>query len=278
MITIKRYKPTSPGLRGLVSIRNTELAENKPNKRLTIYKKKNAGRNNKGRITIWKRGGGHKKKYRIIDWKRSKHDISSKVEKIEYDPNRSPYIALLLYADGERRYILCPEGLKIGDKIVSGYKDIPIEPGNSMPLSIIPLGTYIHCIEFVPNNGAKISRSAGTYAQLLAKDIKYATLRLKSGEIRKVLLTCFASIGIVSKSEHNLRKLGKAGRKRWLGKKPRVRGVAMNPVDHPLGGGEGKTSGGRHPCTPWGKPEGKITRKKKKIGYKLILKKRKTRK
>ena len=273
MTILKRYKPTTPGIRGLVSIKNLELHKGKPHKSLTFFKKVTAGRNNQGRITAWKRGAGHKKLYRIIDWKRTKHNIPAKIERIEYDPNRSPYIALLLYEDGERKYIICPEGSKVGDKILSG-DNIAIENGNNTKLKNIPLGSYIHCIEIIPGSGAKIARSAGCYAQFLAKDDKHATLRLRSGEIRKVLLECCASIGTISKSQHNLRKLGKAGRSRWLGIKPRVRGVAMNPVDHPLGGGEGKTSGGRHPCTPWGLPEGKITRKNKKRGYKLIIKNR----
>lgn len=272
MEILKKYKPITPGLRGLISIKNTELYNGKSQKNLTKKKKENAGRNNKGRITIWKRGGGHKKKYRIIDWKRNKYNIPAKIEKIEYDPNRSPYIALLLYEDGERRYIICPDGSKVGDKIISSLTNVPIENGNNTKLKNIPLGTIINCIESTPNHGGKIARSAGCYAQLLAKDEKYATIRLKSGEIRKILLECSATIGIISNTKHNLKKLGKAGRKRWLGKKPRVRGVAMNPVDHPLGGGEGKTSGGRHPCSPWGLTDGKITRKKKKYGYKLILK------
>ncbi len=274
MIIIKRHKPTTPGQRGLISIKNTKIYKGKPHKKLTYFKKSLAGRNNQGRITAWKRGAGHKKLYRIIDWKRKKHNIISRIERLEYDPNRSPYIALLLYEDGSRRYIICPEGAKVGDKIITG-ENITIENGNCTSLKNIPLGTNIHCIEMFPGSGAKIARSAGCYAQLLAKDEKHATIRLKSGEIRKLLLDCFASIGIVSKSQHNLRKLGKAGRSRWLGIKPRVRGVAMNPVDHPLGGGEGKTSGGRHPCSPWGLPEGKITRKNKKHGYKLIIKNRK---
>ncbi len=274
MNILKRYKATSPGLRTLVSIKNTTLHKGSPYKKLTVHKKKSSGRNNQGKITVWKRGGGHKKKYRIIDWKRNKYGTTAKIERIEYDPNRSPYIALLLYEDGERKYIICPEGSKIGDKILSGY-NVPIKTGNSTTLKNIPLGTLIHCIEIKPGSGAKIARSAGCYAQFLSKDHLHATLRLRSGEIRKVLLECFASIGSVSKSQHNLRKIGKAGRNRWLGIKPRVRGVAMNPIDHPLGGGEGKTSGGRHPCTPWGKPDGKITRKNKKYGYKLIIKNRK---
>ncbi len=272
-IILKKYKPKTPGIRGLVSIKNLDLYKGKPNKKLTVKKNISTGRNNQGKITAWKRGSGHKKKYRIIDWKRNKYDIPAKIEKIEYDPNRSPYIALLLYEDGERRYIICPENAKIGNKILSG-ENVPIKDGNCMPLKNIPVGTILHCIESFPNSGAKIARSAGCFAQFLARDEKHATLRLKSGEIRKVLLECRASIGIVSKSQHNLRKLGKAGRTRWLGIRPRVRGVAMNPVDHPLGGGEGKTSGGRPACTPWGIPEGKVTRKKKKPGFKLILKSR----
>ncbi len=274
MIILKRYKPTSPGMRGVVSVKNTELYKGKPYKKLLVSKIRSSGRNNQGRITVWKRGGGHKKKYRIIDWKRNKYNISGKIERIEYDPNRSPYIALVLYNDGERRYIICSEGLNVGDKIISGYNS-PINIGNSLPLKNIPLGTQIHCIEFIPGLGAKFARSAGCYGQLLAKDDLYATIRLRSGEVRKILLDCFASIGIVSKSKHNLQKLGKAGRNRWLGKKPRVRGVAMNPIDHPLGGGEGKTSGGRNPCSPWGLLEGTVTRKAKKRGHKLIIKKRK---
>lgn len=273
MITLKKYKPTSPGLRGLISIKNKDLYKGNPDKKLTTFSKRSFGRNNYGRITAWQRGGGHKRKYRLIDWKRDKYNIIAKIERIEYDPNRSPYIALLLYEDGERKYMVHVNGLKVGDNVISGY-NIPINLGNSMPLKEIPLGTNINCIEMTPGSGAKIARSAGCYAQILAKDDKYATIRLKSGEVRKILLTCFACIGVISKIEHNLQKLGKAGRSRWKNKKPRVRGVAMNPVDHPLGGGEGKTSGGRHPCSPWGKTE-KVTRKNKKRGYKLILKSRK---
>lgn len=274
MIILKKYKPTSPGVRGLISVKNLALHKGSPYKHLTFFKKCSSGRNNTGKITVWRRGGGHKRKYRIIDWRRNKHDIYARVERIEYDPNRSPYIALLLYKDGERRYILSVNGLKAGDEVISGY-DVSVKIGNSMPLRSIPLGTNIHCIEFFPGSGGKIARSAGCYAQVLFKDDRYATLRLKSGEIRKILLDCFASIGVISKSEHNLQKLGKAGRNRWKNNRPRVRGVAMNPIDHPLGGGEGKSSGGRTPCSPWGLPEGKATRKKKKRGYKLILKRRK---
>lgn len=273
MIILKRYKPTSPGLRGLVSIKNAALYTGTPYKHLTVFKKTSSGRNNSGRITVWGRGGGHKRKCRVIDWKRNKYDILARVERIEYDPNRSPYIALLLYEDGERRYVLASDEMKVGDFVMSGNL-VAIRSGNSLPLKNIPLGTNVHCIEIYPRCGAKLVRSAGCYAQLLAKDKKYATLRLRSGEVRKVLLECFASIGILSKSEHNLQKLGKAGRSRWKNIRPNVRGVAMNPIDHPLGGGEGKTSGGRPACSPWGVPEGKITRNNRKRGYKLILKRR----
>lgn len=273
MIKLKKYKPTSPGIRGLVSVKNTDLHKGSPYKNLTKFKKKSSGRNNLGRITVWGRGSGHKRKYRIIDWKRNKYNIQAKIERIEYDPNRSPYIALLLYEDGERRYIPLLEGMKIEDKIISGH-DIQIKIGNNMPVKNIPLGTNISCIELIPGRGAQIARSAGCYAQLLAKDEYHATIKLRSGEIRKILLNCFATIGIISKSEHNLQKLGKAGRSRWKNIKPRVRGVAMNPVDHPLGGGEGRTSGGRPACSPWGLPEGKVTRKNKKRGSILIIKNR----
>lgn len=273
MIIVKKYKPITPGLRGLVSLKCPLLYKGKPYSKLVRSKKVSSGRNNLGRITSWNRGGGHKRKYRIIDWKRDKHGIAAKVERIEYDPNRSPYIALLLYVDGERRYIICPKNLNINDKVLSG-KDAPVNIGNSLPIRNIPVGINIHCIEMYPGRGAQLSRSAGSYAQLLAKDEKYATIRLNSGEVRKVLLDCYATIGEVCKSEHNLIKLGKAGRSRWKNKRPRVRGVAMNPVDHPLGGGEGKTSGGRHPCSPWGLVDGKSTRKKNKLN-KFILKSRK---
>jgi large subunit ribosomal protein L2 len=274
MIVLKRYKPTSPGIRGLVSLKNSNLYDGRPYKNLTIFNSCSSGRNNYGRITVWGRGGGHKKLLRLIDWKRDKYDILARVERIEYDPNRSPYIALLLYEDGERRYILSTANMKIGDFVISG-DFVPIKDGNNLPLKNIPLGTNVNCVELYPKSGAKLIRSAGCYAQLLAKDDNYATLRLRSGEVRKVPLSCYASVGILSKCEHNLQKLGKAGRSRWKNIRPNVRGVAMNPIDHPLGGGEGRTSGGRPACSPWGVPEGKITRKLKKRGYKLILKRRK---
>ncbi len=272
MIFLKKNKPVTPGLRGLVSVKSSLLHKGKPFSGLVVAKKNTAGRNNYGRITAWHRGGGHKKKYRMIDWKRDKRNLSAKVERIEYDPNRSPYIALLLYSDGERRYIICPKGLNINDVVVSG-DNAPVNIGNALLIKNIPLGVNIHCVEMYPGRGAKLSRTAGGYSQLLAKDDKYATIRLASGEIRKVLLSCYATIGEVCKSEHNLAKIGKAGRNRWKNWRPRVRGVAMNPVDHPLGGGEGKTSGGRHPCSPWGLVDGKRTRKKDKLN-KFILKSR----
>ncbi len=275
MSIVKKHKPTSPGRRGYVSVVEPDLHKGQPYAPLVVPKKATAGRNNKGRITSWQRGGGHKQNYRIIDWKRNdKDEIPAKIERLEYDPNRSPYIALVLYADGERRYIIAPKNLKIGSVIQSGAT-APIETGNSLPLINIPLGTVVHCIELRPGKGAQLARSAGCSAQLLAIEGKYATLRLRSGEMRKILANCRATIGEVCKSEHNLQKLGKAGRSRWKNKRPRVRGVAMNPVDHPLGGGEGRTSGGRPPCTPWGTPEGKKTRNRKKASSKLIVRRRK---
>ncbi|QQG46998.1 MAG: 50S ribosomal protein L2 [Candidatus Azosocius agrarius] len=271
---IKKHNPTSPGRRGYVSVVDDELYKGRPYSKLIIVKKSTGGRNNLGRVTAWHRGGGHKKYYRIIDWKRDKDDISAKVIRKEYDPNRTSYIFLLLYADGEKRYILSPKNLKINDIIVSGDSS-PISVGNCLPLNKIPVGTVIHCIEMKPNGGAKIARSAGCSAQLLALDGKYATLRLRSGEMRKIFSSCRATIGEVGKSEHNLQKLGKAGRSRWKNIRPRVRGVAMNPVDHPLGGGEGRTSGGRHPCSPWGLVDGKKTRNPRKVSSKFIVKFRK---
>lgn len=273
MIILKKHKPTSAGIRGLVSIKNTALYKGKLFKNLTLSKICSSGRNNQGRITVWGKGGGHKRRYRIIDWKRDKYNVLAKVERIEYDPNRTPYIALLLYEDGERRYIVCPNKVNIGDFVVSGESS-PIKDGNSLPLRNIPLGTCVHCIELVPNNGAKLARSAGCSVQLLAKDDKHATLRLRSGEVRKVLLDCYATIGEICKNEHNLQKLGKAGRNRWKNNRPKVRGVAMNPIDHPLGGGEGKTSGGRLACSPWGLIDGTVTRSPNKRGSKLIIRSR----
>lgn len=273
-ILVRKHKPTSPGRRGLVTVHNTELYKGPSYAPLTEAPKNTAGRNHHGRITMWQRGGGHKHKYRVIDFKRNKDGIPGKVERIEHDPNRTAYIALVLYKDGERRYIIAPKGLKIGDVIESG-RSSSISAGNTLPIANIPVGTTIHCIEMRPGKGAQIARSAGTSAQLLAREGRYATLRLKSGEMRKILAECRATIGEVSKSEHNLAKLGKAGRARWLNKRPRVRGVAMNPVDHPLGGGEGRSSGGRSPCSPWGLPDGKKTRKLKKNSTRFIVRRRK---
>lgn len=274
MIVVKNYKPTSPGQRGYVSVVDKDLYKGRPYKKLIVSKKITGGRNNVGRITSWHKGGGHKRYYRIIDWKRDKNDIPAKVIRKEYDPNRTSYIFLLSYVDGEKRYILAPKNLKINNVIVSG-ENSPISVGNCLPLKKIPLGTVIHCIELQLNRGAQLARSAGCSAQLLALEGNYATVRLCSGEIRKIHSLCKATIGEIGKTEHNLQKIGKAGRNRWKNIRPRVRGVAMNPVDHPLGGGEGKTSGGRHPCSPWGLVDGKKTRKKNKISSKFIVKFRK---
>ena len=266
MAQIIKRKPTSPGRRFVVSIVDKDLHKGAPYAPLTESKSKTAGRNNHGRITTRHMGGGHKQRYRIIDFKRNKDDITARVERIEYDPNRSANIALVLYADGERRYIIAPKGL-------SGAT-VAIQTGNVMPLANIPLGSVVHCIELQPKKGAQIARSAGTSAQLIAKKGNYVTLRLRSGEVRKVLAECRATIGEVSKSEHSLRKLGKAGATRWRGVRPTVRGVVMNPVDHPHGGGEGKTSGGRHPVSPWGTPtKGYKTRSNKRTD-KLIVRRR----
>lgn len=269
---IKR-KPTSPGRRFVINVVDKDLYKDSPLKSLTECKNRIDGRNNAGRITVRHRGGGHKKRYRIIDFKRNKDDIAAKIERLEYDPNRSANIALLLYADGERKYIIAPKGVKIGDEIISGIS-VAIKKGNTLPLSNIPLGSIVHCVELRPMKGAQIARSAGTSVQLVAKEGNYVTLRLRSGEVRKVLANCRATIGEVSKSEHSLRKLGKAGANRWRGVRPTVRGVVMNPVDHPHGGGEGKTSGGRHPVSPWGTPtKGYKTRSNKRTD-KLIIRRR----
>ena len=252
-MAIVKSKPTSPGRRFVVNIKTENLHKGEPYKPLVTGLKKSGGRNSYGRITTRHQGGGHKKLYRIIDFKRDKNDIEGKVERIEYDPNRSSHIALILYKDGERRYIVAPRKLSVGDSIISGDKT-PLSIGNAMSLLNIPIGTFVHCIEMKPGKGAQLARSAGASAQLLAKEGNYATLRLRSGEVRKILTSCRATIGEVGHTEHNLRKLGKAGAKRWRGIRPSVRGVAMNPIDHPHGGGEGKTSGGRDPVSPWGLP------------------------
>jgi len=270
-----KTKPTSPGRRGLIKVVNPELHKGGAHRTLTAAKKRTSARNNQGRITVRRRGGGHKHHYRIIDFKRNKVDVLGKVERLEYDPNRTAHIALILYADGERRYIIAPKGLVEGAEVISSI-NAPIKPGNCMPLSNIPIGSMIHCVELRPGKGAQLMRSAGASAQLVARESDYALLKIRSGEIRRVLLTCLACIGEVSNSEHNLRSLGKAGAARWRGIRPTVRGVAMNPVDHPHGGGEGKTSGGRHPVSPWGLPE-KRTRKKK-ASDSLIIRRRKSNK
>ena len=270
----KKVKPTSPGRRFQTYSSNEEITRTTPEKRLLKALRKSGGRNAHGRITLRHRGGGHKRHYRMIDFKRDKTGIPAKVTAIEYDPNRSSRIALLHYADGEKRYILAPIGLKINDTVESG-PDADIKPGNSLPLSHIPLGTYIHNIELRLGKGGQIVRSAGTYAQLMAKEDIYALVKLPSSEVRMVLLKCKATVGQIGNVAHENKSLGKAGRKRWLGRRPKVRGVAMNPVDHPMGGGEGRSSGGRHPCSPWGwQTKGLKTRSKRKSN-RLIVKKRK---
>ena len=272
-MAIVKSKPTSPGRRFVVNIKTENLHKGEPYKPLVTGLKKSGGRNSYGRITTRHQGGGHKKLYRIIDFKRDKNDIEGKVERIEYDPNRSSHIALILYKDGERRYIVAPRKLSVGDSIISGDKT-PLSIGNSMSLLNIPVGTFVHCIEMRPGKGAQLARSAGASAQLLAKEGNYATLRLRSGEVRKILTSCRATIGEVGHIEHNLRKLGKAGAKRWRGIRPSVRGVAMNPVDHPHGGGEGKTSGGRDPVSPWGLPTKGFKTRTNRTTDKFIVRRR----
>jgi large subunit ribosomal protein L2 len=274
-MAVVKSKPTSAGRRFVVRVVDSELHKGKPFAALLEKQSKTGGRNNAGRITTRHRGGGHKQHYRIIDFKRNKDGIPAKVERLEYDPNRSANIALLLYSDGERRYILAPQGVKSGDVLMSG-QDAPIKQGNCLPLRNIPVGSTLHALELKPGKGAQIARSAGTSVQLVAREGAYATLRLRSGEMRKVLAECRASIGVVSNGEHNLRKLGKAGATRWRGVRPTVRGVAMNPVDHPHGGGEGRTSGGRHPVTPWGVPtKGYKTRKNKRTDNMIVRRRNK---
>ncbi len=273
-MAVRKLKPTSAGTRFQMVSSFEEITKKAPEKSLVVGLRKKAGRNCYGRITSRRTGGGHKKLYRMIDFKRNKLDIPAKVAAIEYDPNRSARIALLFYADGEKRYILAPVGIKVGDTLLSS-ETADIKPGNAMQLGRIPTGTVVHNIELHPGRGGQFCRAAGTYAQLVAKEGKYALLRLPSGEIRNVLATCIATIGQVGNIQHENIALGKAGRNRWLGNRPKVRGVAMNPVDHPLGGGEGRSSGGRHPVTPWGKPtKGYKTRKPNKPSSKLIVKRR----
>jgi len=262
MPTVK-MRPTSPGRRHVVKVLTPELSKEKPHKALLAPKSKTGGRNSSGRITVRHHGGGHKQKYRLVDFKRTKDGIPAKVERLEYDPNRSAHIALLLYADGERSYIIAPKRLAVGDTVISGA-EAPIKVGNTLPLANIPVGATVHCIEMRAGKGAQLARSAGAAVQLISREGTNATLRLRSGEIRRVPLTCRATIGEVGNFEHNLRHLGKAGASRWRGRRPTVRGVAMNPVDHPHGGGEGRTSGGRHPVSPTGVPtKGYRTRKNK---------------
>ncbi len=269
---VKKLKPTSPGRRFQTVSDFAELTKKKPEKRLLAPRRRSSGRNAYGRITSRHRGGGHKRRYRIVDFRRTKDGIPAKVAAIEYDPNRNARLALLHYVDGEKRYILAPLGVSVGDRLESG-PGAEIRPGNALPLRNIPTGTVVHAVELRPGGGAKLGRSAGTAIQLMSKEGKLALLRLPSGEMRNVLLDCRATIGQVGNPEAELVKKGKAGRSRWKGRRPQSRGVAMNPIDHPLGGGEGKSSGGRHPVSPWGKPEGR-TRKKNKASDKYIVRRR----
>ncbi|MBZ0268411.1 50S ribosomal protein L2 [bacterium] len=274
-MAIKKYKPYTPSRRYITTSDFSDVTTSTPEKSLLEPLRKSGGRNHHGHVTARHRGGGHKRAYRRIDFHRDKHGIPGKVSTIEYDPNRNARIALVVYADGEKRYIIAPLGLSVGDRIESGPEVDP-RAGNSLPLSAIRLGTLVHAIEMRPGGGAKIARGAGTFAQVMAKEGKQVLLRLPSGEVRRVQAACYATIGQVGNEDHQNLVIGKAGRSRWLGRRPKVRGVAMNPVDHPMGGGEGKSSGGRHPCTPWGKPtKGYKTRKKKKASSAMIVKRRK---
>jgi large subunit ribosomal protein L2 len=274
-MAVRRRNPTSAGRRFQTTHDFSEITTDKPERSLLAKKSRSGGRNTTGHVTARHRGGGHKRQYRIVDFLRDKDGVPAKVASIEYDPNRTCRIALLHYADGEKRYILAPTGLKVGDRISSG-QGADVRPGNAMPLRFLPVGTLVHNVELRPGGGGKMGRSAGTSIQLIAKEGEYATLRLPSTEMRRVPIDCRATVGEVGNSEHELIKVGKAGRNRWKGVRPQTRGVAMNPVDHPLGGGEGKTSGGRHPVSPWGKPEGR-TRKPKKQSSNLIIRRRRTR-
>ena len=274
-MALHKTKPTSAGRRFQVKVVDNDLYKGRPHEPLVAQKSKSGGRNSAGRITVRHRGGGHKQRYRIIDFKRNKDGIPATVERVEYDPNRTANIALLRYADGERTYVIAASKVAAGDTLMSG-REAPIKTGNTLPLSNIPVGTTVHCIELKPGKGAQMARSAGASVQYVAREGSYATLRLRSGEMRKVLIDCRATVGEVSNGEHSLRKLGKAGAKRWRGVRPTVRGVAMNPVDHPHGGGEGRTSGGRHPVSPWGVPtKGYKTRSNKRTNN-LIVRSRKS--
>lgn len=272
-MALKTFKPTTPGRRQLVLVDRSELWKGKPVASLTEGLRKSGGRNNTGRVTVRFRGGGHKRRYRVIDFKRDKFDVPATVERLEYDPNRTAFIALLSYEDGEKRYILAPQRLQVGDVVIAGEK-VDIKPGNALPLKNIPVGTVVHNVELKVGKGGQMARSAGTFVQLVGKDQGYAQLRLSSGELRMVRGECLATVGAVSNPDQQNVSYGKAGRMRWLGFRPHVRGVAMNPIDHPHGGGEGRTSGGRHPVTPWGKPtKGKKTRSNKKTDG-LIMRRR----
>jgi large subunit ribosomal protein L2 len=269
-MAIVKAKPTSPGRRFVVQVVTPGLHKGSPFWPLVESQAKNGGRNNQGRITTRHQGGGHRQHYRIVDFRRNKDGILGKVERLEYDPNRSAHLALILYADGERRYIIAPKGVKIGDEVLSG-DEAPIKPGNCLPLRNVPIGSQIHCVEMKPGKGAQIARSAGASAQLVAREGVYVTLRLRSGEMRKIHTECRATIGEVGNEEHSLASFGKAGAKRWRGIRPTVRGVVMNPVDHPHGGGEGRTSGGRHPVSPWGQPtKGHKTRHNKRTSSMIV--------
>ncbi len=273
-MALKQYKPNTPGQRGLVLVNRQGLWKGDPVKKLTEGLSKKGGRNNHGRITARRRGGGHKRVYRSIDFKRRKFDIPATVERIEYDPNRTAFIALLRYEDGDLSYIVAPQRIGEGDQVISGER-VDIKPGNAMPLRAIPIGTIVHNVELKPGAGGQMARAAGTYVQIVGRDRGYALLKLSSGEVRMVASACMATVGAVSNADQANIKLGKAGRHRWLGKRPSVRGVAMNPVDHPHGGGEGRTSGGRHPVSPWGKPtKGKRTRKKKPSDRLIVRRRR----
>jgi large subunit ribosomal protein L2 len=272
-MALRQFNPVTPSLRGTVLIDRSELWKGKPVKTLTEGKNKTGGRNNHGRTTSFFRGGGHKQSYRYVDFKRRKHDVAATVERLEYDPNRSAFIALVKYDDGELSYILAPQRVRAGDKVVSGVR-VDIKPGNAMPMAAIPVGTIIHNVEMKLGAGGKMARAAGTYAQLVGKDSGYAQVKLQSGELRVIRAECFATVGAVSNPDNQNQSLGKAGRNRWLGRRPHNRGVVMNPVDHPHGGGEGRTSGGRHPVTPWGKPtKGAKTRHNKRTDD-LIIRRR----
>jgi large subunit ribosomal protein L2 len=272
-MALKNYKPVTPSLRQLVLVDRSELWKGKPVKSLTEGLSKSGGRNNHGRTTIWHRGGGHKRRYRLIDFKRQKLGVGASVERLEYDPNRSAFIALIRYDDGEVAYILAPQRLKAGDRVIADQR-VDVKAGNAAPLKNIPIGTIVHNVELKPGRGGQLARAAGNYVQLVGREGSFAQIRMSSGEIRRVLADCMASIGAVSNPDHQNINYGKAGRKRWLGRRPHVRGVAMNPVDHPHGGGEGRTSGGRHPVTPWGKPTKGARTRRNKRGANMIVRSR----